>query len=115
MAILQKHLEEALMGKEETNVLRAIARMSVLIEAISSTDKIHTELQNSEKGLKTYPDSILVMNHVTNYLYTQVHKTLMQIKVPRTSTIPSKPAPKVQGSAPVTTPPTYVIRDPNNP
>jgi uroporphyrinogen-III synthase len=79
MAILKSSLEEPLLTREQTSVIRAIAHSAQIAEAIKQLGIIDDIMT---KGLVPRHDT----SEILDYLKAEASRVLMQIKVPRRST-----------------------------
>jgi hypothetical protein len=116
MAILQKHLEEALLNAEQRSIIRAIAHAAVIEETQEIIQKLMRINYNDVQDPKGQSPTILKLNAIEQYLTLQQSKLLMQIKIPGTKPAPKKANTTVASKTTVTIDsPPMGIRDPNNP
>jgi len=96
MAILQSALVEPLLSKQQTAVLRDIARAAQLTEALKSIKLIESELFTDRMAMpKAEP-----ISHLSSYLKAEITRVLMQIKVPAIAISDSKADTLAPGNVP---------------
>lgn len=76
MAILKSSLEEPLLTREQTSVIRAIAHAAQISEAIKQLDISATIVSN---GIATDPSCA----NIREYLKAELSRTLTQVKIPK--------------------------------
>jgi hypothetical protein len=80
MAILKSSLEEPLLTREQTSVIRAIAHSAQIAEAIKQLLIINASITNGVS-----PSNELI--DIENYLKAEALRVLTQVKIPKRSVV----------------------------
>jgi len=96
MAILQSALVEPLLSRQQTAVLRDIARAAQLTEALKSLKLMETELSTDQLAMPTAQTT----GSLSKYLKAEITRVLMQIKVPALAVSDSKADTSAPGKDP---------------
>lgn len=88
MAILQSVLVEPLLSRQQSAVIRNIACVAQLTEALKMLDNTESTMvpRLNAKANSLSPEVTL---RIRDYLHAEIIRVLMQIKVPVTSTVQS--------------------------
>jgi len=78
MAILKSSLEEPLLTREQTSVIRAIAHSALIAEAIKQLSIINISIANGETPRNEVID-------IESYLKAEALRVLTQVKIPKRS------------------------------
>lgn len=84
MAILKSSLEEPLLTREQTSVIRAIAHAAQIAEAVKQLSIIETVIPNGNMPMAELQD-------MKEYLKAETYRVLTHVKIPkRLVAIPTK-------------------------